>query len=435
MTFRLSYFVGVLCSTALSFALTMFVATPKAQAQFVCGGTGTGGEPQTGDGATAGLFSVACGTDADAVSGSTAVGVDATATGDLSTALGRGATADAISAVAVGNSTNSMDPAGKYSTAIGTGASASGENSVAVGSGQTISESAQAVGANSTAVGAGAIAGGFVFLGTFANDGTTALGSEARAGAGAAGQVNATAVGFQATANAANATAIGQGATASGNNSTATGFASTASGLSGAAYGANSTASGNGSSAYGVASTASATGSSAFGIGSTASFTGSTAIGAGASTTASNQIMLGTASATYAAPGIKSAASLAAQSGTTFLVTSDSAGHLATSNFNPQSITALQSDVASLQSQVVNLNGDIKRSYEGTAIAIALGGSTLPDNKRFAISANWGGFRGENAAGFTGLLRLNEDWVANGGVGFGFGRGGVGGRAGVTYSR
>ena len=39
----------------------------------------------------------------------------------------------------------------------------------------------------------------------------------------------------------------------------------------------------------------------------------------------------------------------------------------------------------------------MKQAFEGTAIAIAMGGSALPSDKKFAISTNWGTFRGQNA--------------------------------------
>ena len=67
-------------------------------------------------------------------------------------------------------------------------------------------------------------------------------------------------------------------------------------------------------------------------------------------------------------------------------------------------------------------------------MAIALGGSALPGDKRFAISTNWGTFRGENALGLSAQMRLSEYVVMNGGVAAGFAQGGVGGRAGVTVA-
>ena len=76
----------------------------------------------------------------------------------------------------------------------------------------------------------------------------------------------------------------------------------------------------------------------------------------------------------------------------------------------------------------------MRQAFEGTAVAIAMGGSVLPSDKKYAISANWGTFRGENAIGLAGQMRLNQYVVLNGGVGAGFAQGGVGGRAGLTVA-
>lgn len=62
----------------------------------------------------------------------------------------------------------------------------------------------------------------------FFNSGATAVGQGAEAGASAAGEANATAIGQGASANANNATALGQGATASADNSVAIGQGSVA---------------------------------------------------------------------------------------------------------------------------------------------------------------------------------------------------------------
>jgi hypothetical protein len=90
--------------------------------------------------------------------------------------------------------------------------------------------------------------------------------------------------------------------------------------------------------------------------------------------------------------------------------------------------------VAGLQQSVGALQQSIQRSYEGTAIAIALAGSALPSDKQFAVSANWGTFRGQNAFSGSAQLRVNEYLVLNAGVGAGLREGGVGGRAGVTVA-
>ncbi len=130
-------------------------------------------------------------------------------------------------------------------------------------------------------------------------------------------------------------------------------------------------------------------------------------------------------------PGITSAASLAAQSGPTSLVTTDAFGNLAAASFSPQSISGLQNNVAVLQGNVATLQTQVRQAFEGTAVAIALGGSALPSDKKFAVSANWGTFRGENAMSLGAQMRLNQYVVLNGGVAAGFAQGGVGGRAGA----
>ena len=76
----------------------------------------------------------------------------------------------------------------------------------------------------------------------------------------------------------------------------------------------------------------------------------------------------------------------------------------------------------------------MRRAYEGTAVAIAMGATTLPDNKRYAVSANIGTFRGQTAFGGTLQVRVSDNVVLNGAVGTGFGYGGVGGRGGLTYA-
>jgi trimeric autotransporter adhesin len=172
---------------------------------------------------------------------------------------------------------------------------------------------------------------------------------------------------------------------------------------------------------------ATGTNATAIGPGATATFANSSAFGAGATATAANQMAFGTASSTYRMPGITSAASLAAQSGPVSVVTTDANGNLATASFNPQDISVLQSNVATLQTQM-------KQAFEGTAIAIAMGGSALPSDKKFAITTNWGTFRGENAGSVVAQMRVSDHVVLNGAVGAGFAQGGVGGRAGVTLA-
>jgi hypothetical protein len=143
----------------------------------------------------------------------------------------------------------------------------------------------------------------------------------------------------------------------------------------------------------------------------------------------------GTATNTYRMPGLTSAASLAAQSGPTSFVTTDANGNLAATSFSPQSmsqsINQLSANVALLQE---NLQHGLNQAYEGTAAAIAMSGAALPDSKRFAITTNWGNFRGTNAMSFIAQARISDHVVANAAFAGGFQYGGVGTRAGLTFA-
>lgn len=74
----------------------------------------------------------------------------------------------------------------------------------------------------------------------------------------------------------------------------------------------------------------------------------------------------------------------------------------------------------------------IDSNTEGIAIAIAMGGLTLPDSKTFAISANMGFYDGKEAFAAQSALRISEILTFNGGIGVGLGEGKIGGRVGFT---
>jgi hypothetical protein len=116
------------------------------------------------------------------------------------------------------------------------------------------------------------------------------------------------------------------------------------------------------------------------------------------------------------------------------VVTTDAAGHLAAASFTGTDISSLQTNVSTLQGNVTTLQTQMRQAFEGTAIAIAMGGSALPSDKKFAVSTNWGTFRGQNALSLGAQMRLNQYVVLNGGVAAGFAQGGVGGRAGLTVA-
>jgi len=115
--------------------------------------------------------------------------------------------------------------------------------------------------------------------------------------------------------------------------------------------------------------------------------------------------------------GIATQASRDAQSGPTYLVTSDSSGNLATTSF----------DVGGFQNQIDELG-------DGVAMALALGGTFLPAGKRFAITTNLGTFEGSSALGVSAVGQINDNFFLNGGAGFGFSKNSFGGRAGVTLA-
>src|SRR5262249_46130768 len=194
----------------------------------------------------------------------------------------------------------------------------------------------------------------------------------------------------------------------------------------------------NGGAAFGDGGVATGSNATAVGLGASATFANSSAFGAGASATAANQMAFGTALNTYRLPGITSAASLAAQAGPRSFVTTDANGNLAATNFGPQNIAGLSASVAALQQgfSIVqeNLQHGLNQAYEGTAVAIAMSGSALPDNKRFAITTNWGNFRGTNAMSLIVQARVSDNIVANAAFSGGFQYGGYGTRAGLTFA-
>jgi len=226
--------------------------------------------------------------------------------------------------------------------------------------------------------------------------------------------------------------AIGLGA-ASGPGSNAIAIGTGATALGSIAVGNNASAA-NGGAAFGDNSTATGTNATAIGPGSSATFANSTAIGNGATATATNQVAIGTATNTYRMPGIASAASLAAQSGPTSFVTSDAAGNLAVSSFNPSSISSLQSQVSSLQGQVLDNRMEAR---SGTAVALAAGSMpALQPSRKFALSAGYGNFEGANAFAVGATARLYDGKsyavVANAGGGIGLERNVGGGRGSVS---
>lgn len=127
----------------------------------------------------------------------------------------------------------------------------------------------------------------------------------------------------------------------------------TALGASASAFnGANATAVGAGATAFGNDTTA-------VGQGSNAGFAGSTAVGKGVATTRADQVAIGGSQATYTLAGLPSAASTNAQSGTTYMVTTDSAGNLAASTFDLATLSSLPAQVTQNSSDITALQGTV----------------------------------------------------------------------------
>jgi autotransporter adhesin len=288
------------------------------------------------------------------------------------------------------------------------GATATGSGAMACGT------SATANGGDSTAFGHNA---------TATASSATAVGVDAQATG-----VSSSAFGQLATASGASSTAVGFNSTATGQQSTAVG-GSTASGDFSSAFGSVADASGSGSVAVGTFSQASGASSIAIGAGANAGFANSIAIGPSVSTTRANQVAIGSATQTYTFAGVTSAASTAAQTGPVSVVTTDASGNLAAVDLASLGLSG-GADLSEINSRLDQHDKKIAKNTEGVAIALAMAGvPTLTASEKFAMSANWGTFEGENGFAGGAAIRLDSNIQLNGGIGFGGET--VGGRAGV----
>ena len=324
-------------------------------------------------GSVSGGGSFACGpnSDANGASNAVAIGTDADTSG-----------AGVDSALSIGHSSRAT---GSNSIALGHEAHAFEDNAVAIGDHSLANQNwAIAIGtsAQSTSGGATAI-GRQSFIGTGSND-SVAIGTDAH--------VNN---------NSRYSVAIGQGAHVTPD------------------------AAGDGvvqdAIAIGTDANAGGDGTTAIGLNTHAAFDQSTAIGANAVTTRAGQMAFGNASNTYTAAGITSAASKAAQSGPLQVVTTDAAGNLA-------------SDGGSVFDSIDKNSRNITKNSEGVAMALAMERPFVPLGQHFGVTGNWGTFEGENATAFGAAFRFNDHAQLDGGVGVGFDRGTVGGRAGLLVT-
>ncbi|QHH93055.1 hypothetical protein FPL18_03990 [Acinetobacter gyllenbergii] len=217
-----------------------------------------------------------------AMQGSTAVGVQASATGDFASAYGMTSKATGDASAAFGVQANAAglgavafgavaQATGNGAAALGVNATASANDTTAIGSGNTKATAARAIAASATAIGNRSLASG---VGSAAiGRGTQATGDRSIAlGDGAQSTANGTAaLGVNANASADKAIAIGSGETpetaakASAVDATAIGNRSVSSGMGSAAIGRAAQATGDKALALGDAAQAVTSGDMAVG--------------------------------------------------------------------------------------------------------------------------------------------------------------------------
>lgn len=374
---------------------------------------GTGATAKDGAAVSIGLGNTASG------NGAVAIGDPNTATGQGAVALGFTNTATGLAAVALGSESQAVGDSafaqGNKAKAVGVSAIALGEGAVA----QLDPARPLPTGANADsniAIGRGSLANAQTTIaignGAIANDeDATVVGDKSQAG------FHATAIGGEVIASGRGSQAFGWQTNATGNLSTALGFRANAVGGSAITVGANTRAEG-----------ASAT---AIGAGATANFANSTAIGTGAVTTRADQIVLGRKAVTangLTTPGTSVtiadiAASTAAQSGPTDVMTVDAFGTIGRDPSIRASISTLNGQVANLQKgqeelfDLVSFNR--KEARRGIAAASALTAAPMPSEPgKTSFVAGTAFYRGEGAFSMSFNHRLNLDIPVAFGGGF-----------------
>jgi len=188
-------------NTAMSFGTTSFDDLVFKTNNIVSGRLGVNNSVLFGSGTSASQNAVAIGTNAKADSNeSTAVGYNSSAAGYQSLAMGYNAKTTSNSETAVGFNAQTS---GQNSTALGSGSKGLGQNSIALGyEAQTTSFNSTALGSNSKGLGQNSTALGY-------NSQASALNSTAIGSGSSAGGQNSTAIGSGATSNQANAIVLG----------------------------------------------------------------------------------------------------------------------------------------------------------------------------------------------------------------------------------
>ncbi|STE96355.1 hemagluttinin family protein [Escherichia coli] len=243
---------------------------------------------------------------------SVVLGASSVANGDRSMAFGRYAKTNGFTSLAIGDSSLAD---GEKTIALGNTAKAYEIMSIALGDNANASkEYAMALGASSKAGGADSLAfgrkstansTGSLAIGadsSSSNDNAIAIGNKTQAlgvnsmalgNASQASGESSIALGNTSEASEQNAIALGQGSIASKVNSIALGSNSLSSGENAIALGEGSAAGGSNSLAFGSQSRANGNDSVAIGVGAAAATDNSVAIGAGSTTDASNTVSVG----------------------------------------------------------------------------------------------------------------------------------------------
>jgi autotransporter adhesin len=267
----------------------------------------------------------------------------------------------------------------------------------------------------------------------------------------------AVAIGFGNRASGNGAVAIGDPNNATGTGAVAMGADNTATGDGSVALGSQSVANGQSAIALGNKANASAAGAIALGENARATAAKSVAIGADASASRANQVVLGGAGSSVTVGDV--AASTAAQTGPTDVVTVDASGTLGRDPSVRQAIAANSSAIASqatainalqaldvqqnsrltsLEGLVGNLNQRVdannRAANGGIAAAMALGGTILPADAKMSMSFNLSTYRGQQ--GFSGQIvtKAGSHVYINAGVAGSTVKGSTGGRVGMTFA-
>jgi trimeric autotransporter adhesin len=391
---------------------------------------GTGATAKDGAAVSIGLGNTASG------NGAVAIGDPNTATGQGAVALGFTNTATGLAAVALGSESQAVGDSafaqGAKAKAIGFSALALGDGAVAelqVVSNPPSNPAEPNPSANiAIGLGAKAIAQTTIAIGNLAvanAEDATVVGDKSQAG------FHATAIGGEVIASGRGSQAFGWQTNATGNLSTALGFKTNAVGTSSLAVGANARADGASASAVGA--------------GATANFANSTAIGTGAVTTRADQIVLGRKAVTangVTTPGTSVtiadiAASTAAQSGPTDVMTVDAFGTIGRDPSIRASIASLNTLTAKHTADIATLfdlndenRRQIGKANEGVAMGLAMETPALPADAKFGLSGGVGYYNNASAASMAATARVSEKATISAGLGVGFETGEVGARGG-----